>query len=73
MVDLTRLDDNGPSTQGAIAMLDDRLVPWSPSGYGNPLDRPRKGTALVATPRATVEVLRAGYRPEIHPSARSFC
>lgn len=50
-------------------VLDDRLVPWSSSGYGAPLARPARGRARVLTPAATVEVLRHGYRPALHPSA----
>ena len=53
----------------AALVLRDRLVPWSPAGYGPPLDRPARGDATVLTPRATVEVLRAGYRPALHPTA----
>lgn len=50
-------------------VLDDRLVPWSTAGYGAPIERPIRGAATVLTPRATVDVLRHGYRPMIHPSA----
>jgi hypothetical protein len=50
-------------------VLPDRLVPWSPSGYGPPIDRPVRGTATVLTPQATVEVLAHGYTPVIHSDA----
>jgi hypothetical protein len=50
-------------------VLDNRLVPWSPAGYGAPIDRPSRGNATMLTPRATVEVLGHGYRPVVHPSA----
>jgi hypothetical protein len=50
-------------------VLGDRLVPWSPDGYGSPIDRPSRGAATVPTPRASVEVLRHGYHPVFHPSA----
>jgi hypothetical protein len=59
-------------TAGPALVLPDRLVPWSgrsSAGYGAPVERPRRGDALVLTPRATVEVLRHGYRPVVHPSA----
>lgn len=46
-------------------VLDDRLVPWSSSGYGPPIDRPGSGTATVLTPPATLGVLAAGYRPDL--------
>jgi hypothetical protein len=45
------------------------LLAWTPGGY---LDRrtPGPGTAVsVITPRATVAVLAAGYRPVLHPTA----
>ncbi|HEX6419253.1 MAG TPA: hypothetical protein VFZ77_12205 [Acidimicrobiales bacterium] len=52
---------------GAAALvLDDRLVPWSPQGYGEPLPRPARGAATVLTPPATTAVLRHGYRPVVH-------
>lgn len=50
----------------AALVLDDRLVPWSPDGYGPPVDRPGRGRAAVLTPPATLAVLRHGYRPVIH-------
>ncbi|HTX29022.1 MAG TPA: hypothetical protein VME19_18620 [Streptosporangiaceae bacterium] len=45
-----------------------RLLTWTPGGY---LDRPTEPAASVTviTPRATVAVLAAGYRPVIHPTA----
>ena len=49
-------------------VLSDRLVPWSPRGYGGAIARPGNGSARVLTPRATIEVLRAGYPAQIHPS-----
>lgn len=51
---------------GAWLVLDDRLVPWSPAGYGEPQPRPATGRADVLTPPATLAVLRHGYRPVIH-------
>jgi hypothetical protein len=50
-------------------VLDDRLVPWSPAGYGPPTERPVAGNATVLTPPSTVDVLRHGYRPVVHPAA----
>jgi hypothetical protein len=50
-------------------VLEDRLVPWSASGYGRAIDRPARGDAEVLTPAPTVDVLRNGYRPLVHPSA----
>jgi len=51
-------------------ILDDRLLPWAPSGYGPPVPRPASGRVTVLTPAPTVAVLKAGYRPALHASAR---
>ena len=48
---------------------EDRLLPWTPAGYGEPLVLPRRREADVLTPRSIVAVLSAGYRPMLHPSA----
>jgi hypothetical protein len=46
------------------------LLAWAPGGYRSSGPRPAAGTAVtVITPRATVAVLAAGYRPVLHPSA----
>jgi hypothetical protein len=45
------------------------LFEWSDSAYRKRRSRAPSGAAEVLTPRAIVEVLRAGYRPTIHPSA----
>ena len=55
---------------------DGRLLAWTPGGYrqrpveapGGPIEAPG-GPVTVITPRATVAVLAAGYRPVLHPSA----
>ncbi len=47
----------------------DVLVPWSPTGYGAPHDRPRHGDVSVVTPPTSVAALRAGYRPQLDVSA----
>ena len=45
------------------------LLAWTPGGYRDS-GRPTAATTVtVITPRATVAVLAAGYRPVIHPSA----
>jgi hypothetical protein len=54
---------------GLAMILGDRLLPWAPGAYGSPLPRPASGLVEVLTPRPTVEALRAGYRPVLHPSA----
>ena len=55
---------------GPAIVLGASLLPWTPDGYGPPLPRPTSGLVEVLTPRPTVAVLRAGYRPVLHPSAR---
>jgi hypothetical protein len=48
-----------------------RLVEWTLEGYGEARGRPRRGTATVITPPATVAVLRAGYPVQIDAAAGS--
>jgi hypothetical protein len=48
---------------------DGRLLAWTPGGYRQrPVEAPGD-LVTVITPRATVAVLAAGYRPVLHPSA----
>jgi hypothetical protein len=44
------------------------LLAWTPRGYADRIPR-FDGTVEVLTPRSTVNALRAGYRPMLHPSA----
>lgn len=53
----------------AHLVLGGLLRRFSPEGYGGPVAPPREMDVL--TPRPVVEVLRAGYRPELHESAFS--
>lgn len=46
------------------------LYPYEPGGYGPPVKR-RAGVVSVLTPEPTIAVLRAGFRPVLHPSALS--
>jgi hypothetical protein len=48
-----------------------RLLLWSPGGYQQKVRRREDEHVLVLTPRSTVEAIRAGYVPEVHPSANS--
>ncbi len=50
---------------------DKELLEWTPAGYQTRLPRPRAGVVQVLTPKSMVEVIRAGYVPEIHRSALS--
>ncbi len=57
------------SPGGACLVLGGQLRPWSFAGYG-----PGRATVAdtlldVLTPAATVNAIRAGYAPRIHPSA----
>lgn len=49
----------------ALLVQDGAFHPWSPSGYGAPLAACARREVCVLTPRPTVEVLRAGYAPQI--------
>lgn len=52
----------------AWLLLGDRMLAWSAGGYAERRARPH-GDATVITPRCTIDVLRAGYRPLVHPTA----
>jgi hypothetical protein len=67
----------GPETpDGAFIVVDGRawllwdgaMLAWSPDGYRERRPRP-DADVTVLTPRSIVEVMRAGYRPIVHPSA----
>ena len=45
------------------------LLAWTPGGYRDWVRPADTAPVTVITPRATVAVLAAGYRPVIHPSA----
>lgn len=51
-------------------VLGNRLLQWSAEGYLDRLQRPDGGTIAVLTPPSVVAVLRTGYRPGLHASAR---
>jgi hypothetical protein len=56
---------------GAPALvLGERLVEWTPAGYGEARRRPRRGTATAITPPATLAVLAAGYPVQVDAGAR---
>ena len=52
-------------------VLERELVEWTERGYGRRLARPRRGTASVITPPASVAALRAGYPAQIDDDARA--
>ncbi|NKX44364.1 hypothetical protein [Roseicyclus persicicus] len=55
--------------QGAAHLVTgDAIRPFGVTGYGAPRPRPM-GAATVLTPRPSLAVLAAGYRPALHPTA----
>ena len=50
-------------------LVDGRLLTYTPAGYACAIPADPAAVVPVLTPRCTVEVLRAGYRPELHSSA----
>lgn len=53
----------------AFAVRGGEILQWTANGYGTRKPRPHKVSVDVLTPPAIVVVLKAGYRPEWHPSA----
>ena len=57
----------------ALLVQGKSLLAWSPGGYRERL-RLRKGELVsVLTPESTVAAIRAGFAPQVHPSARTNC
>jgi hypothetical protein len=55
-----------------FVILGDELLRWTPAGYTERRDRPRRGTAVVVTPPSLVAVLERewhGLVPLLHPSS----
>jgi hypothetical protein len=59
-----------PGDPRAFLVLGSELLAWTPDGYSDRLDRPM-AMVEVLTPGTTINALRAGYRPVLHPSASS--
>ncbi len=55
--------------ENAYLVWNDRLLFWTAGGYSGQKKRPHDAKVVVLTPKSTVEAIRAGYVPEIHPSA----
>ncbi len=53
----------------AFAVRGGQLLHWTPLGYGERRERPRKGQLSVLTPPAILYALAAGYKPRWHESA----
>jgi hypothetical protein len=59
-----------PAWRGeAYTVRGNSLLAWSPGGYRERRQRPKAEAVRVLTPKSTVETIRAGYVPTIHPSA----
>jgi hypothetical protein len=54
----------------AFAVRGKRLLRWTPAGYKGSIPRPRRGEADVLTPPSILVVLKRGYAPRWHPSAK---
>jgi hypothetical protein len=60
---------SGGANGGAHLVLGDKLPAWSPGGYTGRRARLSGVDMPVLMPRSTMAAIRAGYKPEIHPSA----
>ena len=56
----------------AYLVRKDQFLEWTAGGYAERLHRPTRAQVRVLTPRSTVEVIRAGYEPDVHNSAGGF-
>lgn len=56
----------------AWAVRGKSLLRWTPEGYAARRRRPHGAFVEVLTPPAVVAVLKAGYRPQWHPSAEAL-
>jgi hypothetical protein len=68
---LEELPDGAMVQQGAESYLvvGGRALVWSPAGYGEA--RGEIKDAMLLTPPSTLRAFMAGYKPVLHPSARS--
>ena len=68
----------GSLADGSFVVIDGRpwlvddayLHAWTDAGYRDRRSRPNRGDVDVLTPRSAHAVLRAGYRPAVHATAR---
>lgn len=68
---ITALPDGSYVNIDGVAWLiwKNGLLAWSAGGYTERRARPNTGKVTVLTPRCTVAVIQAGYRPSLHASA----
>jgi hypothetical protein len=57
---------------GAYLVWNEGLLAWSGGGYAGCRERPKRKLVTVLTPESTVATIRAGYVPEVHPSAAAL-
>jgi hypothetical protein len=53
----------------AYLVCGDSLLAWTPAGYQERRPRKKGEQVVVLTPKSTVQVIRAGYVPDVHVSA----
>ena len=58
-----------PGVSEPLLVQGQRLLPFLGDRYGPATGRPQEAEVTVLTPRPTIEVLREGFEPRIHPSA----
>jgi hypothetical protein len=58
-----------PEVQTSYLVCRDRLLAWSPAGYGDARPRSNHKKVRVLTPKSTVAAIRAAYVPDVHHSA----
>jgi hypothetical protein len=51
-------------------VLEERLVPWTPAGYGPSVPKPSGVAFRVLTPQSIVRAIAAGYPVDVHSSAQ---
>jgi hypothetical protein len=54
----------------ACLVFGGRLRPWRPEGYGPVIEVPRQALVAVLTPRSVVNILRAGWKPQVDESGK---
>ena len=60
---------NPGDREGACLLWRGKFLAWSPGGYARYQGRSRGDDVQVVTPFSTVAAIRAGYVPEVHPTA----
>jgi len=61
----------GADGETPFLLWGDRLLRWTPDGYRDAGPPPELASANVLTPRSIVAAFDAGYRPQVHASARA--